>query len=775
MNKLNKVFRLFTLFTFLTNTMVFAVIPEKHPTDQFQIGKSSTSNDKQLLFDLGLGASNPSLACDSSDNLKWNYNKFLMGDAGNSTNKSFVANIGNGVTNPSIVWNHSTNQWQFSNNGSTFLAIGSSSGGGKNYLSNIITSNGSGNANTGNGNFELSSTTGWSLAHSALSGVTPTSTASAGSAFSSSVGGSPANGNLSLTLISSGQIEGNYSGDLASSSSSTAGDMLISDAFYIDSEDKAKMLQFQFYYNANSGAANLNFSGTSSNSYAIWIYDVTNGQWLMPQGVYNLVQSSGTGYAVGTFQTTINSTQYQLALININASSGAFGLYVDSFLTGPQIAPMGPSMSDWASYTPTVTGVTSSGNLGYFRRVGDTIECQVLINVTGSSSAAITASIPSQFTMDTSKLTSSVSLVQSLGSAQNYNGSTANWSAEVVANDTSSVKFIGSGAATSGVWGGTAPSAWSSGGYISAIFSFPATGLSSNTVQSSSTDTRVLAANVVNATATVTGSYSNITWTTIQSDNYAGFNGSSSVTTYTAPVTGYYDFSGQVYVSATTIAAGNNFTISLFNSSSSSTLYETSYVYQGTNTTSEAIPFNYKSVYLNAGTGINIQIKSNTSSPVVTSSATQNFWAINRQSGPAVISASESVNGLYTDTSSASITTSIATFSFSTKVKDTHNAYSAGTLTIPVSGMYTFTAQYSASTSLTTGQAILIFIYRNGSQIAETIIYGNGAASTYSPLTSLSYPCSAGDTIQVKTQASISTNASGSAGFNNFSWARVGN
>jgi hypothetical protein len=52
--------------------------------------------------------------------------------------------------------------------------------------------------------------------------------------------------------------------------------------------------------------------GTSSNTYAVAIYDVANNAWFGAAGVFNFTQSSGVGKAVGTFQTLTTSTSIQI-------------------------------------------------------------------------------------------------------------------------------------------------------------------------------------------------------------------------------------------------------------------------------------------------------------------------------------------------------------------------------------------------------------------------------------------------------------------------------
>lgn len=136
-----------------------AGIPEKHPTDSFQIGISSSSAQKNYLFDLGLGSNNPKLGVDTTINaLNYSKNTFSLGD-GASSQKSFVANVGSGANNPKIIWNASNTDWEFSNDGTNFTPIGSGSGStGINLL-----------ANPG---FESGVTQGWTNTGGTFSSVT---------------------------------------------------------------------------------------------------------------------------------------------------------------------------------------------------------------------------------------------------------------------------------------------------------------------------------------------------------------------------------------------------------------------------------------------------------------------------------------------------------------------------------------------------------------------------------------------------------------------------
>jgi len=141
--------------------------------------------------------------------------------------------------------------------------------------------------------------------------------------------GSGASGTLALTASSSSPLAGSYSLLYADSAATTAGNFVATDAFTVDLEGQAKVMQWKAFYKASVNPTNGNFSGTSSNSFGWAIYDVTNSAWIQPAGVYNMVQNSGVGMASGTFQTSSTGTSYRLVMYNGNASSGAISMQLD--------------------------------------------------------------------------------------------------------------------------------------------------------------------------------------------------------------------------------------------------------------------------------------------------------------------------------------------------------------------------------------------------------------------------------------------------------------
>jgi C1q domain len=652
------------------------------------------------------------------------------------------------------------------------ITINSMGGGGgsKNYLSALTTSNGS---NNGNGNFELGNTIGWSLANVATVGVIPSATATPGTAFDATHGGTAANVDLSLSVLSSGQIAGLHSASLAfSGPNAVTGDLLISNAFNIDSEDQAKVMTVKFYYEAASGASNINFSGTSDNTFAIWIYDVTNGAWIMPAGVYDMVQGSGAGYATATFQTTINSTQYQLALITIGSSAGPFALTLDDFSVGPQTAPMGPAMSDWQSYTPTFgTGLgTITGPNFFYRRVGDSL--QVMGNFTNGTVAASYASIslPSGYNVDPAKLPTPGAVSNIIGtwahqgSAVEY-GNLLTLSTSPGATSTNEIYF---GTSTTGAqmlvpqYGN---SIMSSGDVVSVTFQVPIAGWSSNCQMSNDTDTRVVQATygLAGEVYLLNGSSTTIIYDTKVNDTHAAFNTSTGI--YTIPVSGVYRISaGTQFINinntgvrqVTVVANSNGYLLA----------------FAGTSTEgSGQAPFLTGSIELPLSAGQQVYIQGYQSSGVtdgVGNNATSTYFCISRLSGPAVVAATESVNAKYYVTDATTSPLAANPINFNGKLYDSHNAVTTGNswkYTAPVSGKYHISVVSVPNNILGSS------VYINGSIDSGIMPHHNGEFSTGST----TVPLNAGDYVDIRPSGNTTFSGGPVPYYTHISIERVGN
>lgn len=640
-----------------------------------------------------------------------------------------------------------------SSNGTTWTSIPSSSSSAKNYLGNV-------NGINGNGNFELGATTKWSLFNTTLTGLIPTGSVTAGAASITT-----------FSVVSTGQLAGSYSLRTAASSAWSAGQGFITDAFTIDLEDQARVMQIYNYFKVVTGASNMNFSGTSSNTFAMYLYDVTNSAWIQPAGVYSFTQNSGIGKSNGTAQTTSTSTQYRLAIICINTTAGAVDLYWDDFFFGPEVAPLGAAITDWKSYTPTFTALGTVTNINFvYRQVGDSIEVygRWTNAASGQTASQARISLPSGLsTADTTKIPSTM--------AAGPSGQSVAQAVQVVPLITASQTYM-----TLGLQSGTAASLTSANGNMVAGSAFdiaiyaviPILGWSSNVVSSSSTSTRVLSvrASKTSTQSIPTGTNTTITgWTSVDFDDSAMFN--STTGEVTIAVSGTYS------VSANVSFAGNATGIRSFYVVKGTTNQFVSGVAAGS--ASGNIVNGSGLVKCNAGDIIKILAfqSSGGALNVGDGIAEDTTLSVFRLSGPSVIAATDTIAGRYTSTAGQSFTNgNTVIVQFPTIDFDTTGSFNTTTnqIVVPVSGKYEIKASIWFGSSSAGTRAL--YVYKNGS--LHSVIYSQDGVTVATTLSgSALVNAIAGDLIDIRAiQASGATlSVSNSQGYVWMSFQRTGN
>lgn len=572
--------------------------------------------------------------------------------------------------------------------------------------------------------FENNATTGWSLGTATLTTNFPSGTPTFGSG---------ASGNLSLAAVSGSPIAGTYALSYASSAATTAGDFVASDAFTIDAEDMAKPLAFKFSYKAAVNPTNCNWSGTTSNSFGVAIYDVTNSAWIQPAGCFNMVQSSGVGIASGSFQTSASGTSYRICVYNANATSGAATVYMDSFFVGPQTLVTGAAMTDWISYTPTVTGFgTLASQQVQSRRVGDSLEVRGVL-VTGTPTA-VTASVTLGFNGINNNVTADTSKIGGVGYSPNTSigtaweqGNTATFFGIQPILSSNTICFGSQTSTANPTTINTGSALIGSGATITFSISVPIVGWSSNVQLSSDTDTREVTAIISGDPASAT-SGNPIIVPTVGYDSHGGYNASTG--RYTCPVSGRYKLFGALQ------SASSATTLTIYKNAASTAL-------------AGSLDSNGEATFCGmvsciAGDIIDIR-------PGGTVDATSMTLNIERTSGPSVIAASESVHARYGGSTTTLTNSTTVDITFTTKEKDTHNAFNGTTFTVPVSGTYQVvmgleTAAFTAGSVGATCQAI---ITKNGSDHSKTTTAAMTTSSVpYAPIVTALISCIAGDTLK---------------------------
>lgn len=601
-----------------------------------------------------------------------------------------------------------------------------------------------------NATFENQLTSGWSLGVTgALTNGIPTG---------SPTFGSGASGNLSIATVTSGQLAGLASLSYVSSAATTAGNMLATDALTIDIEDQAKVLTWKFYYEAQTNPSNANWSGTSSNSFGVAVYDVTNSSWLTSAGNFGMTQSSGVGIATGTCQTNATTTQIRFVVYNANATSGAVTVYFDDFSIGPLTAPIGAPITSWQSYTPTIIGFGTPSAVSFWsRRVGDSLE--VSGTFTSGTSTSTTASISLGFnggnsnaTIDSTKLTNG----QLVGDAA-LGVSTANKFTVLGVTSSATVQLgLGSSGASS-LTSALGNALAATGQVMNVYFKVPISGWSSNVQMSNDTNTQVitLIANGTPASASANGI---VIYPTVSKDTSGSYNASTGE--FTAPISGYYQV--QAFINA---SFATNGTMSAYVGGSIQV--------PAMGQIPSALGFGGGSTTVFANAGQTIDVRNTAATGTVVSGL--NGISITKVTGPSVIAATESVNARYF-ASATTISGSLATVVWTTKDFDSNNAMASGVYTIPVSGKYQANAALAVSGTVALNSTLDLQIQKNGAAVSEQNVFAGGIETGLVGDISDIINCNAGDTIRLQVSTSITGPSIVSSNTKNyFSISRVGN
>lgn len=440
---------------------------------------------------------------------------------------------------------------------------------------------------------------------------------------------------------------------------------------------------------------------------------------------------------------------------------------------------MGAPVTDWVSYTPSLSWVSNATASALWRRVGDSLEVTGRVLTSGApTSAELNISLPSGLSIDTAKLVSTTRLdaigearVRDDDAAAVYDGFLRYVSTTAVAV----LAQITSGSSNS-VVNATTPFTWAANDTVTFEFRVPIVGWSSSTMVSSSADTRVVAAQITGTpTSSLTGSYSTATWTSgaVVVDTHGAFDAATG--TYTAPVPGLYKIEGCVEIArssgSTTQAAAwrvTNVTQSVTRVAGGNT-----WVSSG----SEILSMSGSTlIRANGGDQIRIQAYSAGSGTAYNADFTGTNISINLLQGPSQIQASE-VIAMQANTCSNTVT-GLTALVFSAKNFDTHNSYntSTGIYTVPAPGLYEvdFTV-HTNSASWTAGQVVICYIYKNGSPVGDFRDVRPATSTTQTKQNgTMLVQCNAGDTLAIRSDASITYTADGSALRNFFAVKRLG-
>jgi hypothetical protein len=362
-----------------------------------------------------------------------------------------------------------------------------------------------------------------------------------------------------------------------------------------------------------------------------------------------------------------------------------------------------------------VSGI--SVNEAKYRRIGDSIEVTGVIRLSGApTTAALTIQLPSGISKDTSKIEVSDSVP--LGSAIIFDSSPANvysHFAFVTNYTTTAVKIY---APSAGTYSSTLsavtqayPLTFAVSDEISYSFKLPVVGWSSSQVMSSDADTRVVAlhATLQTSMANSTG-LADVVFDSSSNSTRKEFDTNSMLDTSTGIVT--VKVAGKYRINVNGLIVQNNTAATriLSITDTANSLI--------TNLSLDYFAVNYQtrgSATLDFKAGEQFKIRFDRSAQASQVFGGYAYLDVERLSGPSQIAASESVSALYTGAPpTGTLNSSPNVVTYGTKVKDSHNAYSGGVYTIPVSGTYDISALYTTSGTYALNDVQYISIYIDG-------------------------------------------------------------
>jgi hypothetical protein len=518
--------------------------------------------------------------------------------------------------------------------------------------------------------------------------------------------------------------------------------------FTIPSAMKAKVAQIEFDYQVASGTFAAGSSSTNSDVIA-YIYDVTNSTLIEPSSLKLLSNSSTiTDRFVANFQTSATGTNYRLMFHISTTSSSAWVLEIDSVKVKPSKYVYGTPITDWVSYTPTNLNTTNvSSNLGYWRRVGDSIEITGRTVWSGAGAGGQwTSALPSGLTFDTAKMNAATDGT-TLGLFNYVDLGTNFRVGNVVYNNTTTVKFTAD-SSTDNLLG----SGFASGDGLSYKIFAPITGWSSSSQVSDSYSGRDIIARYTTAAGQSIANASDV----LIDFGTKDIDTTASVTTggswkFTAPTSGYYKVSGLIEFTnggGWSNVGNEEAFVSLYKNGSSQ--YRIGSIQaQAAHGNYFAIPLATTIIQLNAGDYVDLRVyQSSGASLALLNSSIANWIAIEKTNPAATISSTEVVAASYKTDAAQSLTTA-AIIKFEDKDFDTHNAYntSTGVFTVPVSGFYD--VSFSTFTIDTTTAQDFEFAIRKNSVVVARFHSGVYLTNRYSANGSYVVQAVAGETIDI--------------------------
>ena len=370
-----------------------------------------------------------------------------------------------------------------------------------------------------------------------------------------------------VTVTQETAIRGDFSAQAAFSASMTTGDHIEYGMDNVELADKGKALFVSFDYSTGSN--------TVTGDFEVVLRNTTGGvDIVIDNGNDGILNATGGHTVVSKFTGKVDldpaQLGYTLRIQPTSAIGAAREIRLDRVTVGPDTLVPGAIVTELSAFTPTGSWV--SGNetyTGHYRRVGDCMEVITKIELTGAPTAAnLTLTIPDGLTIDTTKI-NNTSAVEPVGDSTVFNSGVAQFIGRVYYNTSTTVAvsaFSDSGtneidATVSNV----SPFTFGSSDAVWVSYSVPieewTAGAQLSTTESFFSTAKLSVTGT--PTGTLNSSFNKATFPTEVYDTHSSYSSG----TFTAPKSGKYLVSSQLFMTAT-FASGDAAGVGIYKNSS---------------------------------------------------------------------------------------------------------------------------------------------------------------------------------------------------------------
>jgi hypothetical protein len=495
----------------------------------------------------------------------------------------------------------------------------------------------------------------------------------------------------------------------------------------------------------------------------IWYIGEFNGTtWTYTEPSSFKALSNGTlvDYVDGTFQVKSDTTQIKLISYVAEAANSAWALMCE-FSISPSTYAYGTPITAWQAYTPTFVGLgTVTAIAMKWRQVGESYEVIGTFNCGTVTAATAYFNLPNN---------AQAALGIGTGVGQYGTQGGAGSGGVLVWNPADNKIYFGS-SNWQVLHAGTQ---LATGGINTVQLSIPIQGLGAVTRISDGYEGRIVTAKATRSVATAIPNNVNtkVPFDVVSHDDVAGFTSG----TYTVRVKDKYRISGHL----NTIGTTATFELAVYLYINGAVAEAISNGKTGTVAQPHGLTYDFQrdlkagdtvEIYAFQNSGASLDLRGNNVVFGLTS------LSIERISGPQTISASEPINCSYSSSAGGSIAIGDTLQSFSTRLYDSHGAWSGSVFTAPVVGKYRVSVTLlTAAVVLATNQGILINVYKNGTlfrRVANMI--GTGANNSIGLNGTTTADLLAGETLSIYAASSVSTNQFANTAFNFLTVEKVG-